>query len=94
MHQHYDIMQENIPPDFFAPSFFGIVLESLSLYAPCALTAANLRPSTAALAENTSGELLPILSLPNTSCNCRAAVMGAALLVKPAVTAAAMGRCS
>ncbi|KAJ8125085.1 hypothetical protein O1611_g8556 [Lasiodiplodia mahajangana] len=60
---------KDIPPDFFAPSFFGIVLESRNLYAPWDLTEACLRPSTTVFV--LAPTPAPILSCANTSCTCR-----------------------
>ncbi len=46
--------EQNKPPVFLAPRCFGSVFFDGSLYAPCALTDAFLRPSTARFAESTA----------------------------------------
>lgn len=75
---------EHIPPVFLAPSFFGTVLESLSRYAPCDLTEAYLRPSTARPALWQTGPPPPppppIRSPANASCNCQIVAAARAVL--------------
>lgn len=71
----------DVPPDFLAPSFFGIVLESRNVYCPWDLTDAFLRPSTRGFVTPA-----PILSCANTSCTCR--IVGVVVdLVIPVVAA-------